>query len=99
MDGAVLAFGWEPRHGECEVRGAVWPLPAMQAATIPPSQLSLHFRVQIFIKAVPVHHAEQDNKYSVFTPCSQPISGSHLSTHFYLSLKTQIKTLMLVSNL
>lgn len=52
MDGAVLAFGWEPGHGECEVRGAVWPLPAMQAGTIPPSQLSLHFRLQIFIKAV-----------------------------------------------
>lgn len=55
--------------------------------------------LKIFRKAVPVSHVEQDNKYSVFSPCSQPISGSHISPHFYLSLKTQIKTLMLVFNL
>lgn len=55
--------------------------------------------LKVFTEAVAARHADQDNKYSVFSPCSQPISGSHLSTHFYLSLKTQIKTLMPVFNL
>lgn len=99
MGGAVLAFGWKPGHGECGIWGCValashgsWNNPTFAAFT--PFQTP-----KIFIKAVAVCHAEQDNKYSMFSPCSQPISGSHLSTHFYLHLKTQIKTPMPVFNL
>lgn len=101
MDGAVLAFCWKPGHGECEV--PAWALGLCgpcQPWKLEQSHLSLHFRLQRFSKKLYLFVTLNS---TINTACSvlvhNPLVVLTSPLTFYLSLKTQIKTLMPVFNL